>query len=147
MERKKVNIAQALMYWRMEYKGGRVVDLGYPKSNILHPEHGVHGMNAPTRGKTIGDLCQDAYMLMCDSGYRKPAIALEITVFKPEMIWEDKERALRQVGITCPTKLLLSQFAGVGALVMESVINTGKLPEFNPVKITCNSEKVSVNSV
>lgn len=144
---RKVSIATALMYWRMEYKGGRVVDLGYPKSNILHPEHGVHGMNAPTRGKTIGDLCQDAYMLMCDSGYRKPAIALEITIFKPEMIWEDKEKALRQVGITCPTKLLLSQFAGVGAIVMEQVINTGKLPEFNPVKIACNSEKVSVNSV
>lgn len=143
---RKVNIATALMHWRMEYGGGRVMYLGYPKSNILHPEHGVHGDSTPTRGKTIGDLCQDAYMLMCGNNYRKPAIALELTIFKPEMIWEDKEKALRQVGILCPTRLLLSQFAGVGALVMESVINTGRLPEFNATKITCKNENLAVNS-
>lgn len=136
MER-KVNGRKALVYWVKEYKGGRIVFLGYPRVNILDPSHGGHYRQEASKTKTLGDLAQDAYMYMLNNGQRKLAVAVEISLFCPEMIWEDKQRALRQNGIHCETQKSLTRWTNSGIVAMVSYIETGKLPEFKPKNISC----------
>lgn len=146
MER-KVNGRKALVYWVKEYKGGRIVFLGYPRTNILDPSHGGHYRQEVSKTKTLGDLAQDAYMHMLNNGHRKQAVAVEISLFCPEMIWEDKQKALRQNGIHCETQKSLTRWANAGIVAMVSYIETGKLPEFKPKNISCKIPQIMQNEV
>lgn len=134
---RQISGAKALLFWVREYKGGRVAFLGYPRTNILDPSHGGHHRQEVSKSKTLGDIAQDAYMHMLNNGYRKQAVAVEIALFCPEMIWEDKQRALRAVGVHCDTPKALTRWTNAGIVAIVSLIETGKLPEFEAKNKTC----------
>lgn len=101
-----INVSLALLAWCHEYRDGPIQWLGYPKTNVFHPDHGLGSPKSHAGGKTLGDRAQDAYLAMLKSdGYQKFAHVLAMNVFNQHWILEDRRKALFKVGIRTPDNL------------------------------------------
>lgn len=99
MQTKTVNVALALYYWTREYGSGRIQWLGYPKTNLLHPKHGLGMVKESCKELTPADKVQKIYMSMLATAWFKHAKILEMECFHADWPWMDKKHALRLCGV------------------------------------------------
>lgn len=146
---RKVNIADALVFWVQDYGKGRLQDLGYPSTNILHASHGVGGEGQGGE-RSISDQVQAAYMQMLSGDNYKLAKVLEMQCFNPHWTFEDKRRGLRKAGVICQNREVYYRWVLCAIATIEVLLQTGRMPSFGVenerLHLVENSERIQLAS-
>lgn len=92
------DLEAALTAWAKDYGYGMPQWLGYPKTNILHPEHGL-GSPRNIKIRTVSDDIERVVMDMEASGYWKHAKVLRCDYFLPNVAITSRIDRLMGMGI------------------------------------------------